>query len=371
VTGATVVGVGDLRPVALAGLTTATSAAGGPLVPFTLRGAPGTRGPTVVPEGRSLRYSGIVALGLSRQPLDVQRSVLGGADAASLALACLEAARASDDLGAVALALWAAAEVGAVVDAALSGRLLDGVRHARIPTVVCAWALVAGLAQAAEPVSAALADEAAALLLAHQPSHGVFPHRLPRSSGLRGHVGCFADQVYPIQALARFAAHSGDRQALAAAGRTAARMVALQGPAGQWWWHYDARTGDIAERYPVYSVHQYGMAPMALAELALAGGDDHGPAIDRGVNWLVTHPECVEPLVSSGLGVVWRKVGRRDARKAARAVGALNSRVRPHTLAPGVDRLWRADRVDYECRPYELGWLLYAAGSVHYEGNRT
>ena len=163
-------------------------------------------------------------------------------------------------------------------------------------------------------------------------------------------------------------ADTGDSAAMAAAEVTARLLVGAQGAAGQWWWHYDARTGDVVERYPTYSVHQHGMAPMVLSELAAAGGTDHREAVQRGFDWLSTHPECVEPVVAPDLGVVWRKVGRREPFKAARAAGALATRVRPGARVPFVDRVWPAGRVDYECRPYELGWLLYASHAMR-EGN--
>ncbi len=353
----------DLAPVALRGLTAAGFTPTGEM-PFTLRGVPGPHGPEVQPEGHSVRYTAIAALGLGRQSEQVQREVLGGANAAELAQSCLAFATASTDAGAHALALWAAAEVAGVTDEALAARLLDAVRRATIATVDCAWAVVAGLAMPAGKTSSSLATEGVARLLAHQGPRGTFPHVLPPSGGLRGHVGSFADQIYPIHAFVRFAVGTGDTNALAAAELTARRIVELQGPEGQWWWHYDARTGDVVERYPVYSVHQHGMAPMVLAELAAAGGTDHREAVQRGFGWLSTHPECVEPLVAPALGVVWRKVGRREPFKAARAAGALATRVREGAEVPFVDRLWPAGRVDYECRPYELGWLLYASGAM-------
>ena len=333
-------------------------------LPFTLRGSAGPHGPTLRPEGHSMRYTAIAALGLGRQPEDVQREVLGGADAAAVARSCLKLATASTDAGAHALALWAAAEVAGATDDALAARLLDAVRRPSLATVDCAWAVVAGLAMPEGTVGSTVAQEGVARLLAHQGPQGTFPHLLPPTEGIRGHVGSFADQIYPVHAFVRFAARTGDRAAMAAAETTARRLVELQGPAGQWWWHYDARTGDVVERYPTYSVHQHGMAPMVLSELAAAGGTDHGEAVRRGFDWLRTHPECMEPLVAPDLGVVWRKVGRREPCKAARAAGAVATRVRPGIQVPFVDRVWPAGRVDYECRPYELGWLLYASGAM-------
>ena len=353
----------DLVAVALIGLAACDYVPGREL-PFTLRGAAGTHGPTLEREGHSLRYTAIAALGLGRQPEHVQREVLDGSDAAAMARSCLPLATASTDAGAHALALWAAAEVAGTSDEALAARLLDAVRRPSLPTVDCAWAVVAALAMPEGSLSTSIAREGVARLLANQGSKGTFPHLLPASDGMRGHVGSFADQIYPVHAFVRFAARTGDRAALAAAEVTARRLVDLQGDAGQWWWHYDARTGDVVERYPTYSVHQHGMAPMVLRELAAAGGTDHHEAVQRGFDWLTTHPECIEPVIAPDLGVVWRKVGRREPFKAARAAGAVMTRVRPGTHVPFVDRIWPAGRVDYECRPYELGWLLYAAGAT-------
>ena len=331
----------ELVTLALRGLSACGYTPGREL-PFTLRGGSGAHGPVVTAEGHSLRYTAIAALGLARQPIEVQREVLAGSDAAAMATSCLTLAAGSADPGAVAIALWAAAEVAGVTHDRLGTLLLDAVRSPSIATVDCSWAVVAGLAMPAGSTADALAREGAAKLMSFQGPMGTFPHQLPASGGLRGHVGSFADQIYPIQALARYAARTGDAAALAAADRTARQIVDLQGAAGQWWWHYDARTGDVVEPYPVYAVHQHGMAPMVLNELAAAGGTDHGEAVRRGFTWLWTHPECVEPLVSQELGVVWRKVGRREPFKAARAVNAAATRLRRGAHAPFVDRIWTA-----------------------------
>jgi hypothetical protein len=172
-------------------------------------------------------------------------------------------------------------------------------------------------------------------------------------------VGCFADEVYPIQALARYGAATADSTSLAAANRCAARITELQGSAGQWWWHYDSRHDSVVEGYPVYSVHQHAMAPMALMDLADAGGNDHTPAIYRGLDWLTTHPEVFDELVDEPFGVIWRKVGRREPAKLVRKLNATTTSLRPGLTVP-TDRLFPTTVIDRECRPYELGWLLYA-----------
>jgi len=102
------------------------------------------------------------------------------------------------------------------------------------------------------------------------------------------------------------------------------------------------------------------MPPMVLMDLWEAGGHDHRAEVAAGLGWLDQHPEVREDLISDEDSLVWRKVGRREPRKAARALAAASTRLRPGWQLPGVDRLMPATVVDHECRPYELGWLLYA-----------
>ncbi|WP_448071235.1 hypothetical protein [Georgenia yuyongxinii] len=328
----------------------------------TLRGVPSAHGPLLRPEGTNLRYSAIVALGAGRLPEDAQRTALAGQSAAELATGVARRAVGHADPGTVALAAWAVAEVTGEADAALVMRLRELLAHdSPLPTVDMSWMLSAALAgppAGGEEIIGSVRRR----LLAEQGAEGIFPHVLPATAQgrLRAHVGCFADQVYPIQALARLARAHGDDEALAVANATAARICALQGDAGQWWWHYDVRDGSVVEGFPVYSVHQHAMGPMALRELRAAGGTDHTAEMELGLSWLDTHPEVVEDLVSDRFAVIWRKVGRREPAKAARKIAAALTSLRPGLHLPGLDKAFPAGVVDHECRPYELGWLLYA-----------
>ncbi|QIX27847.1 hypothetical protein ncot_15560 [Nocardioides sp. JQ2195] len=329
----------------------------------TVRGLSGTPGTRLQRQGDNLRYAAMAALGLARVPVEQQRQVLAGGTAAELAARTAERAVDHRDPGAVALAAWARAEVngafaGELFDA-LDGRLGAGVA---LPTVDASWAVTAATVAAGLGDTSRILHLGTRLLLDHRGTGGIFPHWLPPTAQprWRGHVGCFADQVYPIQALARVAALTGRGDCLAAANRTASRICELQGEHGQWWWHYDIRNGGVVEKFPVYSVHQHAMGPMALFDLLEAGGDDHTAAVARGLAWLQTHPEVVEELVSPRFGVIWRKVGRREPPKAARAVNTATTAVRVGAHLPGIDRLLPPTSVDHECRPYELGWLLHA-----------
>jgi len=332
----------------------------------TIRGVAGGAGVGAVAQGASDRYTAMAALGLSRVSTATQRAVLAGVTAEDVVLRTIDRAVVSDDPGAVALSAWAAVEVAGATPTRLLDRLRRILADGRpLPTVDAAWLLTAAVGAAELTGGAAGADlveSAAALLRRHQGPGGTYPHVLPPAtqSRWRAHVGSFADQVYPLQALARAARLTGDAWMLDHANRTAAAICTVQGPAGQWWWHYDSRDGSVVERYPVYSVHQHAMAPMVLFDLWEAGGDDRRPEIVAGLGWLDSHPEVVEELVAERHGLVWRKVGRREPRKAARAVGAATTAVLPGRSVPGIDRVLPPVVVDHECRPYELGWLLYA-----------
>ena len=198
------------------------------------------------------------------------------------------------------------------------------------------------------------------LISGFNPNTGVFPHVLPEGSGFRSHVSCFADMVYPIQALAAYYKLSGDKKAIDAAIRCADRICELQGPAGQWWWHYDRRTGNVIEGYPVYSVHQDAMAPMALFALQDAGGPDCSASVYKGLRWIVHAPEIDGPLIDTRAGVVWRKVTHREPGKLCRYLQAAASRLHPSLRVPALSMLFPPVAIDFECRPYHLGWLLHA-----------
>ncbi len=363
--------VRHLGAVARRGLAHMYSGTGFPQTTRAIRTPAGT---TLRNESHSPRYTAIAALGLDRLTTDMQQRILQGDTADDLVPRALDAARGNPDTGVLALALWAAGEIRGSADAAV----LDDLRRrcstdAPMLTVDCAWALTAALAVRDHADTDDMITLLTRRLLAGQGPGALFPHVLPSPGGRRTfdakttwrrHVGSFADQVYPLQALARTSAATGAPGALAAANTTAARICEVQGAAGQWWWHYDSRTPQAArsvvERYPVYSVHQHAMAPMALFDLFECGGQDHLDAVQSGVDWLFTHPETMSDLVCDDHDVVWRKVGRREPRKAVRSLSAATTAVRPGLVLPGLDRIFPPGPIDHECRPYELGWLLYA-----------
>ncbi|AXH96396.1 hypothetical protein [Ornithinimicrobium avium] len=329
----------------------------------TVRLVPGPTGPWLRPEGHNPRYTAIVALGASRLPEEQQRQALRGRRAADLVEELVDRAPAED--GAAALTAWAAGEVLGTVPEPLLGRLAALVEERAVDTVVLAWALTASTTptqHGSDGRLAGLRRAARRRLLEARGEGGTFPHRIPADSQprLRRHVGSFADQIYPVQALTRVAMLDEDDAALAAAVGTADHLVALQGRHGEWWWHYHHPHGGVVERFPVYSVHQHGMAPMALTELGALTSRRYDAAVERGVGWLRTHPQTVVELVDPRHAMIWRKVGRREPGKLVRGLAATATTAGVTLPTEHVDRAFPAGVVDHECRPYELGWLLYA-----------
>jgi hypothetical protein len=323
----------------------------------------GRSGKELILEGLSPRYTAIALIGLAGEEEAVQRSSLGGRTAREVCACLLDERERRENLGDVALTLWAASATGcaqrqAVVEQLLALQPAD----ASHPTVDVAWTLAALCADLSAAVGALRRRLADRLIRSYGRGAGMFPHRLGgRQLGFRDHVCCFADLVYPVYALARYAEVFGDGEARDVAWSCASEICARQGPDGQWWWHYDRRTGEVIERYPVYAVHQDAMAPMALLAVESAAGVDFRSSTDMGLAWLAHAPELSGgSLVDEGADLIWRKVGRREPAKLSRCLQAAVSRLHPALRTPGMDGLFPPGVIDYEDRPYHLGWLLHA-----------
>jgi hypothetical protein len=213
--------------------------------------------------------------------------------------------------------------------------------------------LVLGLSAAATlPGSEGLARRLAGALRARQQGSGLF-----YSTAGRARTSTFNYHVYGIMALAAhaqaFECADSRRHALACA-RTLCR---LQGAQGQWWWTYDVWHGRVADRYPVFSVHQLGMAPTALFRLGRAAREDFGPWIRRGAAWAAGRNELGQSLIHVERGLIWRSVRRRGASRPWCA-GLLK---RAAWYGQGwVGALLPGKEINHEHRPYEYGWLLAA-----------
>ncbi len=317
-----------------------------------------------VQEGISHRYTATVLLALADLDHAMADRVLHGQPPEEVCRSLIRRVEGTRDLGAVALVLWAARALNHPGAADVLRQLQSMQPDVAVyPTVEVAWSLTALVVPGRSVGDDALADRLARRLITscHPQSH-LFSHHPhdTRPSRLRGHVACFADLVYPIHALCWYHHATGDREALQAARHCGSRMCELQGPAGQWWWHYDVRTGRVIERYPVYSVHQDAMGPMALLALKRVGVSGLDQALARSLQWLEDPPELEHSLIDRERGVIWRKAYRAEPGKLVRTLQAGLSRVHPRLRVPGVDLLFPPGRVDFESRPYHMAWILYA-----------
>jgi hypothetical protein len=239
---------------------------------------------------------------------------------------------------------------------------LDQYRDAQEgPTMELAWFL-SGLAHGAMagqpnmPGLTNLAHTSFGLIEKNQGRNGIFGHLASRrgiTGALRGRLGSFADQVYPIYALSKFGRAFGNGEALQSAKECAQTICQLQGPLGQWWWHYDSQTGRVVGKYPVFSVHQDAMAPLALLALAESTEQDYTPCIFKGLSWIYGKNELNRDLCETSKNIVWRSIylpkPKSYVMKAGRLLG-----FGPESSTPA------GLRVDFEDRPYHFGWVLYA-----------
>ncbi len=351
--------VEDLRRMAISGLGRMYQPREGLFV-HCLRRTPG--GDRL--EGISRRYTAIALIGLAGESDQVRAEALPDTDCVHVCERLIDGVERSTDLGDVALTLWAAR----ALEHPEAHRALDRLRLMKpesgaYPTVEVAWALSAQVVPEGPEGDPDLAERLVKRLLAtfHRKSH-LFAHYASGAASVmgRGHVCCYADLVYPIQALAHYHRTTGHAEAKQVAEECAERMCVLQGSAGQWWWHYDVRTGGVLEGYPVYAIHQDAMGPMALFAVLECCGADHRRAIRRSVRWLLDPPEIEGSLVDREADVIWRKVMRREPPKLVRRMQAAVSRVHPSLRVPGVDAVFPPVAIDFESRPYHMGWLLYA-----------
>ncbi len=314
-------------------------------------------------DGTSSRYGAISVLGARHLDEEAQREIFAGHTAAEFAGQMAEELNERTNLGDLALVTWAAAEMSLpqVPQAVEQLRRRDGAGREAY-TVEAAWVLAALVAARRQAPVQDLVRLARDRLLGIAPVRsGIFPHWTHPRVGPwhRRHVACFADQVYPIQALARYHKAFGHRPSLMIAARCAEQICRVQGSQGQWWWHYDCRTGEVIEGYPVYTVHQDSMAPMALLDLGEAGGPGCGDAIRRGLGWMARAAEVDRCLIEDDLALIWRKVTRAGPGKLARQLRAATSRIHPRLRLGWLNGVLRPRSIDYEDRPYHLGWILH------------
>jgi hypothetical protein len=315
-------------------------------------------------EGLSPRYTLMTLLGLHRGE---KFGLCNPFDSEAILNRLLKERRWLDNIGDLGLLLWTSALL-------VPGRYEEVYRDFNVAaamghypdagegrTMEMAWFL-AGLAHGAlagQKAILGLADLAGKcfeVVRKNQGRNGIFGHHAGGggvTGGFRGRLGSFADQVYPIYAFSKFGSAFDHDGALKLAKECADTICAFQGPLGQWWWHYDSRSGRVVGKYPVYSVHQDAMAPMALFALSESSGKDYSPWVFKGLPWIYGENELKFNLCDASANIVWRCIYLSKAATYVREATSLLG-FGPRSSVPG------GLRVRFEDRPYHFGWELYA-----------
>ncbi|SPF40169.1 hypothetical protein SBA1_30020 [Candidatus Sulfotelmatobacter kueseliae] len=323
----------------------------------------------MVREDISHRYTAMTLLGLHQLG---QAGTVSPFDTESILQTLLSDVSWVDNIGDLGVLLWLCAVVCPQRLSALEPRLrletalkrFQGARQGA--TMELAWFLT-GLSYWGQaypeklPRLEALAFKTYDTMTRNQGDRGFFGHlSTSRSlSGLaRGRIGSFADQVYPIYAMAQFSKAYQHEEAADRALKCAVGICEVQGPLGQWWWHYDAPGGRVTEGYPVFSVHQHAMGPMTLFGLGEAINRNFDEWIYKGLHWINSDNELGYDMEDASRCVIWRCIfrSRRSLMKYFRAGFGRHSDTVQHPHPGDL-------KILFECRPYELGWLLYAFSS--------
>jgi hypothetical protein len=314
----------------------------------------------MVNEGLSIRYTIIVLLGISRLKAQGKKCRI---DMETVLAPLIDSARKMENIGDVGLLLWLCSMTSpnnlnkllSELDIPCSlSRYRDYVQGS---TMELSWFL-SGLSHAALSRSKSVPDlEALATtifkkLMGNYDEKGIFRHKSKSyfPNFFRNGIGNFADQVYSIYALAKFSKAFSSKKALNISSESAETICRLQGPQGQWWWHYDAAMGRVIGSYPVFSVHQYGMAPMALSALSEITGQSFSLPISKGLQWLTGENELGYNMIDASRNIIWRGIGHSKLNMCLDRILSLAD----------INNIHKYNiKIIFECRPYCFGWLLY------------
>lgn len=263
----------------------------------------------------------------------------------------------------IAAAVWAGREIGVPVPAdaqsIFEAMLERGIRTGELSAQALAWSILACLPAGSRGTDrdldralglACLARERYVHVLTSLVRHQVRGYRRDWSS--------FAASCYVSYALLRLARAADCGWARRLGLRIARALVRLQGPQGQWAWLYHVPSGRVADYYPVYSVHQYGMAPFFLLEAIDQGWEEFRAPLLLGLRWVLGPNESASSMVERPHLLIWRSAVRREplGRAGALARAAWTAWSGTAGEAPGAGRI----ELNRECMSYELAWALWA-----------
>jgi hypothetical protein len=312
------------------------------------------------PNGRSVRYTLIVLLGLLRAEehglehgfhLGALRSrVLSELDSPELT---------PGDLG---LALWGESRIDGDALPELVRALRDRLERSAVEGLLSmevAW-IVTGLTEAGArgdlgPGDVVLAECRDQLIVGRRPRNGLVTHV---ARGRRKRLPHFADQIYTVLALSQLARIRDDGEAREAARSIGDALIENQMPNGAWPWIYDPLRGTVVEPYELYSVHQDSMAMIGMHGLSEATGEPRYREVAvRSLDWSYGQNELGVQMYDPEAQMIYRSIRRKQ--RMARVHQARNAAA-SYLRAPA--RLADPEELELNrtMRPYHLGWLLEA-----------
>lgn len=317
--------------------------------------------------GESLRYAAISQIGIARW---VKYHPEDRACLPNLWPRIMNNHNRIEHIGDIALALWAGVTSGADNCEPLARALAANWRNqAKLCNAVelgwivqgCTLAIIKrnDISSTLEPM---LNEAKTRLVSLFELQHSLFRrhNRIGLEEIISKRIACFADQVYPTMALSTYGSCFDDDQSIEIAAQVVEKMCRFQGALGQWWWHYDVSHGNICEEYPVFSVHQDSMAPMAIMASDRVSKQNHMKEIEYGMRWLFGANELNENLVQMDQGIIWRDIEKREPAKLSRKVRSICSVSGLTGLHRLAGKCFVGFGINRECRPYHLGWILYA-----------
>jgi hypothetical protein len=184
--------------------------------------------------------------------------------------------------------------------------------------------------------------------------------------GLRRRFATFATGVYLTLACFQYGEFFEHEPSIKRALQCVQSLQKCQGSRGEWPWFYDVPSGKVLDIYPIFSVHQDGMAPAYLHHAVTHGHPGARESMLSSFYWILGDNQLGCSMLAKEEGMIYRSQARSQRfqreRRAMRAVinCAFNqdaTPVDPKNLS-----------VTPECRSYHLGWVLWSfAGREDYK----
>jgi hypothetical protein len=117
---------------------------------------------------------------------------------------------------------------------------------------------------------------------------GIFKHQSKQNfiGKFRTNLADFEDQVFPLYAFTLFGKKFHFDEASLISEECALKLCELQDRSGEWMWNYNPKNGTAVNKYPVFTLNQLALAPLALYSVQKASDYDFSQNISDGINFI-------------------------------------------------------------------------------------